>query len=65
MSIESIHHDDHGGWTYWTVIATLDAPLDAAPKNRETAEVRWVPQAQVTALQLHPGFAATWPLLQG
>jgi 8-oxo-dGTP pyrophosphatase MutT (NUDIX family) len=64
VEIETVHHDDHGGWSYWTVMAQLTEPCTALPRNRETAEVRWVPNNQVSALQLHPGFAATWPLLQ-
>jgi 8-oxo-dGTP diphosphatase len=61
QAIDRIHHDDHGGWSYWTVIATAPEALTAEPRGRETAEMRWVPIAEVDALPLHPGFAATWP----
>ncbi|MEO3758786.1 NUDIX hydrolase [Mycobacterium sp. B14F4] len=48
-----------GVWTYTTVIA--DAPeLLATTPNRESAELRWVPVAEVADLPLHPGFAASW-----
>jgi 8-oxo-dGTP pyrophosphatase MutT (NUDIX family) len=63
VTVERIHHDDHGGWSYWTVLATATTPVDAAPASGETAEVRWVASGDVDALELHPGFAATWPHL--
>jgi 8-oxo-dGTP diphosphatase len=60
IAVEGVHHDDHGGWSYWTVIAATDTPVEASPRNRETAEMRWVPATAVEAMTLHPGFAATW-----
>lgn len=56
--------DDHGGWTYATVLAELIAPFALQPQN-ESLELRWVPVAAVDALPLHPGFAGTWPELRG
>jgi 8-oxo-dGTP diphosphatase len=64
VEIGGIHHDDHGGWSYWTVVASAHEALVAAPRGRETAEMRWVPADFVSDLPLHPGFAATWPALQ-
>jgi ADP-ribose pyrophosphatase YjhB (NUDIX family) len=64
VEIEGMHHDDHGGWSYWTVMATIAEPLEAKPRGRETAEMRWVSVAEVTDLALHPGFAATWPVVR-
>ena len=63
VTVERIHDDDHGGWTYWTVIATVATPAKAKARSRETAEMRWVAEDSVTGLELHPGFAATWPRL--
>ena len=60
--------DDHGGWSYTTVLArTLDDPrtLDARPVNAESIAVRWWPIDEVTALPLHYGFAGAWPSLRG
>jgi ADP-ribose pyrophosphatase YjhB (NUDIX family) len=65
VAVERVHHDDHGGWSYWTVIATIATPATAKARSRETAEMRWVAAEAVAALDLHPGFAATWPLLTG
>lgn len=51
------------GWTYTTVLA--DAPsLLATVKNRESEELRWVPEHAVTALPLHSAFAEAWPTLR-
>jgi 8-oxo-dGTP pyrophosphatase MutT (NUDIX family) len=52
--------DDHGGWAYTTVIARLLRPAPFR-LNHESAEVRWVPITEVGALELHPGFAVSWP----
>lgn len=50
-------------WRYTTVVA--DAPgLLATVANRESAELRWVAEDEVTGLPLHPGFAASWHRLR-
>lgn len=46
-------------WTYTTVVADTAEPLATVP-NGESSELRWVQEDQVTALPLHPGFAASW-----
>lgn len=51
------------GWTYTTVIADAVEQLDTVP-NRESAELRWVVEDDVTGLPLHPGFAASWARLR-
>jgi 8-oxo-dGTP diphosphatase len=61
--------DDHDGWSYSTVCATLPTPIDVLEKNEpvpwtqrgEQQGLRWVPAEAVETLPLHPGFAATWP----
>ncbi len=55
--------DDHGGWAYVTVVATVVRPLTIVP-NAESTELRWVVEAEVTGLALHPGFANSWPTLR-
>jgi 8-oxo-dGTP diphosphatase len=54
------HVDDHGGWSYTTVIARTRAPALPRALTPETLEVRWVPVGELAQLPLHPGFAATW-----
>ncbi|WP_156688456.1 NUDIX hydrolase [Mycobacterium sp. Marseille-P9652] len=46
-------------WTYTTVVADAGELLATVP-NGESAEMRWVPEEEVTGLPLHPGFAASW-----
>lgn len=65
LTISRVHDDAHGGWTYWTITATVAAPAPSATAlGRESAEVRWVRAEEVEHLPLHPGFAATWPLVR-
>ncbi len=51
------------GWSYTTVIADAAEQLPTIA-NRESAELRWVAEAQVVELPLHPGFAASWERLR-
>jgi 8-oxo-dGTP diphosphatase len=55
--------DDHGGWSYTTVLARTARPVDLAPANAESVAITWWSLADVTALPLHSGFAAAWPHL--
>jgi 8-oxo-dGTP diphosphatase len=64
LVVDRVHHDDHGGWSYWTVLASATQPLAARPRGHEGAEMRWVAAAEVADLPLHPGFAQTWPALR-
>jgi 8-oxo-dGTP diphosphatase len=50
-------------WTYTTVIADAAELLHTIP-NHESAELRWVDEAEVAELPLHPGFAASWHRLR-
>ena len=50
-------------WTYTTVIADAGALLVTVP-NRESAELRWVPEDLVADLPLHPAFAQSWEQLR-
>lgn len=51
-----------GGWTYTTVIADAERPLPTVP-NGESTELRWVREADVESMLLHPGFEAGWSAL--
>ena len=64
VRIEADFVDDHGGWAYTTVVGSASSAMELAPRNWESDAVRWVPLAEVDALDLHPGFARTWPLLR-
>ena len=52
--------DDHGGWSYTTVVGQARTAVLPTALTAETLEVRWVRAASVPDLPLHPGFAATW-----
>ena len=55
--------DDHGAWSYTTVLADVIADVDLVAQA-ESQELRWVKVSAVDALPLHPGFATTWPKLR-
>jgi hypothetical protein len=56
--------DDHGGWSYVSVLAETGAPFPVQSDDDETDEVAWVELPKVTELDLHPGLAAHWTELQ-
>jgi len=64
IRVHGVLTDDHGGWTYQTVLASAAAPLAAAAVSEETSEVAWVRVADVERLRLHPGFADQWSSLR-
>ena len=55
--------DDHGGWSYTTVVAVALGELAPHAANPESIEIRWWPIDDVTGLALHSGFATAWPQL--
>ncbi len=56
--------DEHGGWSYTTVLAEAHTDVHLVPANEESVAVRWWAMDQVDALTLHRGFAAAWPTLR-
>jgi 8-oxo-dGTP pyrophosphatase MutT (NUDIX family) len=56
--------DDHGGWSYTTVLASPAGTLEARELvlNEESTDVRWWPLEALP--ELHPGFAASLPVLR-
>ena len=63
LGAESV--DDHGGWRYTTVLATPAAALEAADLvlNEESTGVGWFAVSALPGMPLHPGFAASLPVL--
>lgn len=53
--------DDHGGWTYTTVVVTAPATVPVEPMDAESVALEWVPIEQVSDRDLHPGFGRSWP----
>ena len=64
VSVLGILRDDHGDWSYQTVIAAAPRPFPVHALSSETSKASWVPAEEVAALDLHPGFAARWPVLR-
>jgi 8-oxo-dGTP pyrophosphatase MutT (NUDIX family) len=58
--VTGTHVDDHGGWSYTTVVGRARAAVLPTELTGETLEVRWVRADHIHDLPLHPGFAATW-----
>ena len=56
---------EHGGWAYHTVLAQAAEPLRVYSDAYESDEAVWLPAGEVDQLDLHPGFAASWPVLRG
>lgn len=55
---------DRGGWTYTTIIAEVTRPFEPEITDPESHALEWVKLSDVTDHPLHPGFAASWPLLR-
>lgn len=55
-----LYLDDHGGWSYTTVVARPRLTLYPAAANAESVSVEWVEMAKVAELALHEGFAGAW-----
>jgi 8-oxo-dGTP pyrophosphatase MutT (NUDIX family) len=54
------HVDDHGGWSYTTVVGRTVTAFRAPQLTAESLAVEWVDVERMHDLPLHPGFAATW-----
>ena len=60
FSVADVHEDDHGGWSYWTVVIDVSQRFDApAPQNWETAETDWVPEGRQAELDMLTPFRLT------
>jgi len=58
--VVDVHEDDHGGWSYWTVVVEVAERFAlSAPLNWETAETGWFEHQRVGELELLPPFRHT------
>jgi 8-oxo-dGTP diphosphatase len=55
---------DVGYWSYTTVCVEVTEPFEAMITDPESADLRWVPPAEIEQLPLHPGFGDAWPQLR-
>lgn len=60
ISVQSESCEEHGLWSYHTIIARASVQCDPIAANQESIEVRWVEHEKVVALPLHPAFARNW-----
>ena len=56
--------EDHGPWSYTTVVGHTERPLEGRAADPESVEIRWVAPDDVPSRPLHPAFAAAWPRLR-
>ncbi|MFI7132175.1 NUDIX domain-containing protein [Nonomuraea sp. NPDC050153] len=61
VEVRGVHHDDHGGWAYSTVIGEISHLADVWPASHESLDNVWVPLDEVPQLNLHPDLARAWP----
>ena len=58
--IALVYEDDHGGWSYWTIVLDVPAMFDLPERlHWETAACAWVTVEELHALELFPAFRAT------
>ena len=59
VTLREVSRDDHGGWTYDTVLADARRTFPTTA-NQESESLEWIPLEAVDSMALHPGFASTW-----
>jgi 8-oxo-dGTP diphosphatase len=64
VTVRALMHEDHDGWAYDTVIATVPALLEVRPASWESRDAAWVPVDEVAGHDLFAPFAAAWPRLR-
>ena len=55
---------DLGFWSYTTVIVESRDQFEPAYNDGESDDLQWVPRLDADALELHPRFGQSWPLLR-
>ncbi|NEE02090.1 NUDIX hydrolase [Phytoactinopolyspora halotolerans] len=56
--------EDHGPWSYTTVVADCDGEVDAYASDPESLAISWVPVDDVDQLPLLPAFGTMWPSIR-
>jgi 8-oxo-dGTP diphosphatase len=60
FEVVDVHEDDHGGWSYWTLVVDVPDRFDPPTAlSWETAEVRWVRRSELADLELFGAFRVT------
>jgi 8-oxo-dGTP diphosphatase len=57
--VVTIFEDDHGGWSYWTIVLEVPEPFEPpAVLHWETAATAWVTAEELLGMELFPAFRA-------
>lgn len=56
--------EDHGTWSYATVVAERSGDFTPFANDAESLEITWVPIDEVDQRPLHPAFGAAWPAIR-
>ncbi|SEE65292.1 NUDIX domain-containing protein [Jiangella alba] len=56
--------EDHGPWSYTTIVARASRPVDGRAADPESLDITWIPLDDVAALPLLPAFGAMWPRIR-
>jgi 8-oxo-dGTP pyrophosphatase MutT (NUDIX family) len=64
LEVQGRYDDEHGGWSYATILAGGTAATSAIAPGGESIDVAWVPVDSVAEEDLHPGFGRSWPTLR-
>lgn len=60
FEVADTYQDDHGGWSYWTVLVDVDERFEPPPvQSWETDDARWIRVDELHTLDLFPEFNAT------
>lgn len=63
VSARFSHIDDHGDWSYETIVAVISGDAPVFANNHETLALNWFAIDEVTRANLHPSFARSWPAI--
>ncbi|WP_396453735.1 NUDIX domain-containing protein [Actinomadura sp.] len=64
VNVHGTRVEDHGGWSYTSVLGSLPERIPVGPASRETRRAEWVRLEEVPGRKLFEPFARSWPRLQ-
>lgn len=63
VSMRFSHLDDHGDWSYETIVGVIGGDAPVFSNNHETLALEWFAIDEVADANLHPSFARSWPAI--
>jgi 8-oxo-dGTP diphosphatase len=64
VRLHGVLSDDHGGWSYHTVVGSLGGRAPVRPASMESRDAAWVRADEVERLRLFAPFAESWSRLR-